>query len=222
MPYDTPVIGYGMKTVNTLRLWQAEPFQGIRFQFVQRLQCAAAVRERDAAEDIQPCAIPQRRHRRRHACASAKYFFSSASLQDMVRHRAAHGGFLLPTHTRYSSTIPTPTVAIRAAAPVGEEAGMRFADAVQVAHDTFAYTQPHHCARGAGKKWDQKLFRGVLAPVYPYVKRLDGAAAPHAGAEGPAHGRGSCYAILEDGMVHMARMAIFCHPLHQRCGAPAH
>ena len=72
------------------------------------------------------------------------------------------------------------------------------------------------------EKWDQKLFRGVLPQVYPYVKKLD-AAAPHAGAEGACPmGEVSRYAILEDGMVHMARMAIFATQLHQRCGAPAH
>ena len=49
VPYDTPVIGYGMKTVNTLRLWQAEPFQAFDFNLFNAQKYAAAVRARDAA-----------------------------------------------------------------------------------------------------------------------------------------------------------------------------
>ena len=49
VPYDTPVLGYGMKTVNTLRLWQAEPFQAFDFNLFNAQKYAAAVRERDAA-----------------------------------------------------------------------------------------------------------------------------------------------------------------------------
>ena len=62
-----------------------------------------------------------------------QYFFSSASLQDMVRCYTARpmAGIspILPTHTRYSSTIPTPPVAIpELLRLLVEEAGMRFAD----------------------------------------------------------------------------------------------
>ena len=58
VPYDTPVIGYGMKTVNTLRLWQAEPFQAFDFNLFNAQKYAAAVRERDAAEDISRVLYP--------------------------------------------------------------------------------------------------------------------------------------------------------------------
>lgn len=35
VPYDMPVIGYGGKTINTLRLWQSEPLLRLRFRPLQ-------------------------------------------------------------------------------------------------------------------------------------------------------------------------------------------
>ena len=32
VPYDTPIIGYGKETINTLRLWKAEPLEPFDFQ----------------------------------------------------------------------------------------------------------------------------------------------------------------------------------------------
>ena len=104
VPYDTPVIGYGMKTVNTLRLWQAEPFQAFDFNLFNAQKYAAAVRERDAAEDISRVLYPNDdTDAGKRLRLKQQYFFSSASLQPM-----AGISPILPTHTRYSSTIPTP------------------------------------------------------------------------------------------------------------------
>ena len=174
VPYDTPVIGYGMKTVNTLRLWQAEPFQAFDFNLFNAQKYAAAVRERDAAEDISRVLYPNDdTDAGKRLRLKQQYFFSSASLQDMVRaYRAAHGGDFTHFADAYAVQLNDthPTVAIpELLRLLVEEAGMRFADAVQVAHDTFAYTN-HTIMPEALEKWDQKLFRGVLPRVYPYVK----------------------------------------------------
>ncbi len=175
VPYDTPVIGYGMKTVNTLRLWQAEPFQAFDFNLFNAQKYAAAVRERDAAEDISRVLYPNDdTDAGKRLRLKQQYFFSSASLQDMVRaYRAAHGGDFTHFADAYAVQLNDthPTVAIpELLRLLVEEAGMRFADAVQVAHDTFAYTN-HTIMPEALEKWDQKLFRGVLPRVYPYVKK---------------------------------------------------
>ena len=213
VPYDTPVIGYGMKTVNTLRLWQAEPFQAFDFNLFNAQKYAAAVRERDAAEDISRVLYPNDdTDAGKRLRLKQQYFFSSASLQDMVRaYRAAHGGDFTHFADAYAVQLNDthPTVAIpELLRLLVEEAGMRFADAVQVAHDTFAYTN-HTIMPEALEKWDQKLFRGVLPRVYPYVKKLDALLRRTLEQRGVPMGEVSRYAILEDGMVHMARMAIF-------------
>ena len=52
VPYDMPIIGFGGKTVNTLRLWQAEAIKPFDFQLFNAQKYAAAVRERDKAEAI--------------------------------------------------------------------------------------------------------------------------------------------------------------------------
>ena len=52
VPYDMPVIGYGGKRINTLRLWQAEPVNGFDFQLFNEQKYDRAVRDRDEAEAI--------------------------------------------------------------------------------------------------------------------------------------------------------------------------
>ena len=150
---------------------------GIRFQFVQRPEICRCRAQRDAAEDISRVLYPNDdTDAGKRLRLKQQYFFSSASLQDMVRaYRAAHGGDFTHFADAYAVQLNDthPTVAIpELLRLLVEEAGMRFADAVQVAHDTFAYTN-HTIMPEALEKWDQKLFRGVLPRVYPYVKKLD-------------------------------------------------
>ena len=156
VPYDTPVIGYGMKTVNTLRLWQAEPFQAFDFNLFNAQKYAAAVRERDAAEDISRVLYPNDdTDAGKRLRLKQQYFFSSASLQDMVRaYRAAHGGDFTHFADAYAVQLNDthPTVAIpELLRLLVEEAGMRFADAVRGGPRYLCLHQPHHYARGAGK-----------------------------------------------------------------------
>ena len=58
VPYDTPVIGYGGKTINTLRLWQAEPLEAFNFELFNDQQYDKAVKDRNAAEAITSVLYP--------------------------------------------------------------------------------------------------------------------------------------------------------------------
>ena len=86
MPYDMPVIGYGGKTVNTLRLWQAEAVDGFNFELFNQQKYGEAVKSRDEAEAISACLYPNDDTMEgKRLRLKQQYFFSSATLQCMVR-----------------------------------------------------------------------------------------------------------------------------------------
>ncbi len=51
-PYDMPIIGYGTKTVNTLRLWEASSPDGFDLQLFNDMQYHRAVEKQNDAENI--------------------------------------------------------------------------------------------------------------------------------------------------------------------------
>ena len=58
VPYDTPVIGYGAKTINTLRLWQAEPIHEFNFERFNEQKYSLAFEEKNNAEAISGVLYP--------------------------------------------------------------------------------------------------------------------------------------------------------------------
>jgi len=84
--YDTPVPGWGMRSVNLLRLWSAEACESFDFAAFNTGNYLGAVQEKIASETISkvlyPNDEPQIGKRLRLA---QQYFFVSCSLQDMIR-----------------------------------------------------------------------------------------------------------------------------------------
>ena len=52
VPYDTPVIGYGKSTINTLRLWKAESLEEFNFKAFNDQDYHLAVKAKNDAENI--------------------------------------------------------------------------------------------------------------------------------------------------------------------------
>ena len=93
VPFDMPVIGYGNRTVNTLRLWQAESPDGFNLQMFNDQHYTTAVKDITKAEDISRVLYPNDSGPSgKELRLRQQYFFVSASLQDLVRKfKAKHG-----------------------------------------------------------------------------------------------------------------------------------
>ena len=93
VPYDMPVIGYGAKKVNFLRLWQAEPVNEFHFDLFNEQNYDKEAKERNAAAAISAVLYPNDSTKAgKQLRLKQQYFFSSASLQDMVRtYKKKHG-----------------------------------------------------------------------------------------------------------------------------------
>ena len=212
VPYDTPIIGYGGKRINTLRLWQSEPIHGFDFQLFNEQKYDRAVLERDEAEAISSVLYPNDdTDKGQRLRLKQQYFFSSASLQDLLRkYQAKHGEDFSAFPEEYAIQLNDthPVISIAELVRLLSERGVPFARALKIVRQTFAYTN-HTIMAEALEKWDVRLFKSVVPQVYRYVVLIDKALQKELDHRGIRGEDQKPYRILDGGMIHMARMAIF-------------
>ena len=84
--YDVPIIGYGNETVNTLRLWEARSPEGFDLNLFNSQKYLMASEKAIEAEDISRVLYPNDTEKDGKLLRlKQQYFFTSASLQDIVR-----------------------------------------------------------------------------------------------------------------------------------------
>ena len=216
VPYDMPVIGYGKgASVNTLRLWQAEPLgDGFDFGAFNEQRYGDAFRGRDEAEAISSVLYPNDdTDEGKRLRLKQQYFFSSASLQSILRgYKRTHGGDFSKFADCYAIQLNDthPTVAIPELLRLlitGE--GLSFEQAFPIVVNTFAYTN-HTIMAEALEKWDVGLFCSVIPDVYPYVVMLQHKLMQDLHNKGVNGGEQLPYYIVDENhRIHMARMAIY-------------
>lgn len=213
VPYDMPVIGYGGKTVNTLRLWQSEPVKAFDFTLFNDQKYELAVQEKNRAEQISYVLYPNDdTDEGKRLRLKQQYFFSSASLQSILRaYQKRHGEDFSSFAKEYAIQLNDthPTVSIpELLRLLMEDHQLDFEEAFAIVRDTFAYTN-HTIMAEALEKWYVPLFLSVLPHVYPYVVMLQNRLYRELLCNGTARTEWEKYAILQGNMVHMARMAIY-------------
>lgn len=213
VPYDMPVIGYGGKTVNTLRLWQSEPVNNFDFDKFNRNLREESVEERIKAEQISDTLYPNdETEEGKRLRLKQQYFFSAASVRDMVRKYEAKYG------NDYSHFADTYAIQLNDTHPVVaipelmrilvDEKGLDFESAFAIAQKTFAYTN-HTVMAEALEKWSTKLFFSVIPQVYDFVVMIDRHMRDEFMKKGISGKDAEIYHIISGGLIHMARLAIY-------------
>ena len=86
LPFDRPVVGYGGKTINTLRLWAAAAPESFDFQAFSHGEFVSALAERLAAESLTRVLYPDDSTSLGQALRFVQeYFLVACSLADLVR-----------------------------------------------------------------------------------------------------------------------------------------
>ena len=84
--YDTPIVGYGNYTVNTLRLWTAKATEEFDFHNFSRGSYVEAVEDKVMAENLTKVLYPSDAiYAGRELRLRQQYFFVSCSVQDLIR-----------------------------------------------------------------------------------------------------------------------------------------
>jgi len=86
MAYDMPIPGYGNNTVNTFRLWSAKSSRDFNLEDFNRGDYMQAVEHKSESETITKVLYPEDSTMQgKELRLKQEYFFSSASLQDILR-----------------------------------------------------------------------------------------------------------------------------------------
>jgi len=84
--YDTPVVGYGGQSINTLRLWSAKPTHEFDLDHFNRGDYLGAVQQRIDAETLSRVLYPNdETEQGQELRLKQEYFFTAASLADILR-----------------------------------------------------------------------------------------------------------------------------------------
>jgi starch phosphorylase len=213
VPYDTPVIGYGATKINTLRLWQAEPLENFDFKLFNDQKYDKAVKDKNDAEAITNVLYPNDdTDAGKKLRLKQQYFFSSASLKDIVkRYKSIYGTDFSHFSSQYAIQLNDthPVVSIPELIRIFmEEEGMSFAKAFRIAKETFAYTN-HTVMAEALEKWNVNLFKAVIPNVYKYVVMIQRQLIKDLTALGMDKENREIYNIIDNNLIHMARLAIY-------------
>lgn len=164
--YDTPVPGYGVNTVNLLRLWKAEACESFDFQAFNSGDYYRAVNQKLISENITKVLYPNDEPLQGKALRlQQQYFFVSCSLQDMIRiHFQQRANALDRFHEMYAVQLNDTHPAVGVAELMRllvDQYLMPWERAWEITRKTFAYTN-HTLLPEALEKWPLPLFRNVL------------------------------------------------------------
>ena len=168
VPYDVPVVGYHNKTVNTLRLWNAEPSP-----FPVHKNVLKYKRE---TESVSEFLYPDDTHDDGKILRlKQQYFLVSASLSSIVRTYLKNHEDLHDFHRKISIHINDthPVLAIpelmRILMDVG---GIGWDEAWEITTHTISYTN-HTTLSEALEKWPIRIFQPLLPRIYMIVNEIN-------------------------------------------------
>lgn len=212
VPYDTPIIGYGQETINTLRLWKAEAEEPFNFDKFNDQKYDLSVKARNDAETISKVLYPNDSNDAGKLLRlKQQYFFVSASLQDLIRsHKSKHTSLdEFAKHNAVQLNDTHPAVAIPEMMRILTEVeGMKWQKAWRIVLETFAYTN-HTLLAEALEQWSVKLYRKLLPGVYKIIIKIDKQLKKDLKAKGVEETEINQYEIISNGSIKMAWLSIY-------------
>src|SRR5947208_5450893 len=165
IPFDRPVVGYGGKTINTLRLWAAAAPDYFDFQAFSHGEFVSAVAETLAAESLTRVLYPDDSTTQGQGLRFVQeYFLAACSLADLVRRfrRANADWSALPEKVAVQLNDTHPAIAVPELMRILlDEAHLGWDQAWDLTQRTLAYTN-HTLLPEALEKWPLTWFEMLL------------------------------------------------------------
>ncbi len=198
--YDTPVIGWGGKWANTLRLWAARPTKIFDLDSFNRGDYLAANAPESLARTLTRVLYPDdTTDIGKELRLKQEYFFTSASLQDLLRRLLSEDLALrdLAAHVAIQLNDTHPAIAgAELVRLLSDTYAMAIPDAIEIARDCLHFTN-HTLLPEALECWPETLFARVLPRHHEIIGIIDRMHL-QAGGEVP---------IIKDGEVRMGALA---------------
>ncbi|MGI4830645.1 MAG: glycogen/starch/alpha-glucan phosphorylase [Janthinobacterium lividum] len=165
VPYDTPVPGFRNSVVNRLRLWKAEAVDSFDFAAFNTGDYMGAVRSKIESETISKVLYPNdETEGGKRLRLMQQYFFTSCSLQDMIRlhllQRPSVRDFETKWTVQLNDTHPSIGIAELMRLLIDVH-GLEWDEAWRITSNTFGYTN-HTLLPEALERWPLHLFADLL------------------------------------------------------------
>ncbi|MEL7025970.1 MAG: glycogen/starch/alpha-glucan family phosphorylase, partial [Pseudomonadota bacterium] len=174
--FDTPVIGWQGRWGNTLRLWGALPTQLFDLARFNSGDYTAAAAPEALARTISRVLYPDDTTDQGKALRlKQEYFFTAASLRDILRRFEAENGDLrqLPAKAAIQLNDTHPAIAGPELVRIlHDERGIDFVDATEIARQTLNYTN-HTLLPEALETWSEGLLGWLLPRHLQIIGRID-------------------------------------------------
>ncbi|HTN14149.1 MAG TPA: glycogen/starch/alpha-glucan phosphorylase [Sphingomonadaceae bacterium] len=162
---DTPVVGWRGKRVNTLRLWTANSLDPIDLDAFNSGDHFGALESNLRADSLVRVLYPaDSSPAGQELRLRQEYFFTSASIQDIVRRHVQYQGDVrtLPDHAAIQLNDTHPAVAVpELMRLLVDQHGLEFDEAWDITNRTIAYTN-HTLLPEALEAWPLPLFERLL------------------------------------------------------------
>ncbi|MDE1548999.1 glycogen/starch/alpha-glucan phosphorylase [Jeotgalibaca sp. YN-L-12] len=203
VPYDTPQVGFRNGNMNNLRLWSAEIPYGEEYLF-------RTEEERDEVKQITEVLYPDdSNYEGRRLRIKQEYFFSSAGVQSIIRYfkTLEEDWSLFPDKIAIHINDTHPALVVPELMRILlDEEGLSWEQAWEITKKTISYTN-HTILQEAMERWNIEMIQSLLPRIYQIIEEIN---RRHIEKKIPLYGEELTYrtAILQDGQVHMANLAI--------------
>lgn len=165
VPFDRPIVGYGGRTINTLRLWKATTAAAFDFGEFSSGDFFGAVSEKTLAESVTRVLYPDDSTQRgRSLRFLQEYFLVRCSLADIIARfrRRGNDWSVLPDKVAIQLNDTHPAMAVPELMRILlDEAKLSWDNAWDLTTRTLAYTN-HTLLPEALEKWPVELFEALL------------------------------------------------------------
>lgn len=211
MAYDTPIIGYGGKTVNTLRLWSAKAVEDFSFTEFNEGDYTKAVRDKVKAENISQVLYPNdTQYMGKVLRLQQQYFFVACSLADIIRRfKTQSSNFRdLPKYAAIQLNDTHPSIAIAELMRILiDQENLEWDQAWEITKQCMGYTN-HTLMPEALEKWPVPMMQEILPRHMQIIFEINARFIRHAVAYFPMDNQSiSKLSIIEESNPKNVRMA---------------
>ncbi len=211
IPWDTPIAGFGGRTVNTLRLWQARASAEFDFALFNDGDYERSVVEKNGSEVISKVLYPNDQNQAgKELRLKQEYFFVACSIADILRrYQRQHEGWNeLPKKVAIQLNDTHPAIAVAELMRVlVDEKRVTWDDAWNLTQATIGYTN-HTLLPEALEKWPVGLFERLLPRHLEIIYEINSRHLRHVQIKWPMDEQKlAALSLIEEGTEKQVRMA---------------
>ena len=176
VPRDMLIAGYGGKTVNTLRLWDARSTSALDMFLFSEGEYVKSMEQRTMSEVITKVLYPADDHiEGKRLRLKQQYFFVSATVQSIVKKHVARYGDVrsFAEHHVIQINDTHPTLVIPELMRIFmDDFGLGWDEAWSIVTEAVAYTN-HTVMSEALEKWPQELIQSLLPRIWEILCEIN-------------------------------------------------